>query len=78
MSGSSVTVPSAVAREGVAGNWEWIGTIVLLVAAVGAAFVFSGYHLFQLTLVVVYGSGGNNPSPPPPSPPHPPLADPFR
>jgi branched-chain amino acid transport system permease protein len=55
MSGSSVTVDAAVAREGVAGNWEWIGTIVLLVAAVGAAFVFSGYHLFQLTLVVVYG-----------------------
>jgi branched-chain amino acid transport system permease protein len=45
MSGSSVTVPAAAAR----------GTVVLLAAAVGAAFVFSGYHLFQLTLVVVYG-----------------------
>jgi branched-chain amino acid transport system permease protein len=55
MSGSSVTVDAAVAREAAAGNWEWIGTIVLLVAAVGATFVFSGYHLFQLTLVVVYG-----------------------
>jgi branched-chain amino acid transport system permease protein len=54
MSGSSVTVESAVARERAAGNWEWIGTIALLAAAVGAAFVFSGYHLFQLTLVAVY------------------------
>jgi branched-chain amino acid transport system permease protein len=54
MSGSSVTVDAAVARERAAGNWELIGTIVLLTAAVGAAFVFSGYHLFQLTLVVVY------------------------
>jgi branched-chain amino acid transport system permease protein len=54
MSGSSVTVQSAVAREGATGNWEWIGTIVLLVAAFGATFFFSGYHLFQLTMVEVY------------------------
>jgi branched-chain amino acid transport system permease protein len=54
MSGGSVTVQTAVARESTAGNWEWIGTILLLVVAFGATFFFSGYHLFQLTMVVVY------------------------
>ncbi len=54
MSGSSVTVAAPVARTGIAGNWEWIGTIVLLVAAFAATFFFSGYHLFQLTMVAVY------------------------
>jgi branched-chain amino acid transport system permease protein len=54
MSSSSVTVTAPVASAGVAGNWQWIGTIILLVAATGATFFFSGYHLFQLTMVVVY------------------------
>jgi branched-chain amino acid transport system permease protein len=54
MSGSSVTVAAPVAGAGVAGNWQWIGTVILLVAATGATFFFSGYHLFQLTMVVVY------------------------
>jgi branched-chain amino acid transport system permease protein len=54
MSSSSVTVAAPVARAGIAGNWQWIATVALLVAAVAAAFLFSGYHLFQLTLVVVY------------------------
>src|SRR5271165_5443156 len=55
MSTTSVSVAAPVASRDVAGNWPWIGTIALLVAAVGAAFFLSGYHLFQLTLVVVYG-----------------------
>jgi branched-chain amino acid transport system permease protein len=54
MSGGSVTVAAPVAGAGVAGNWQWIGTIILLVVATGATFFFSGYHLFQLTMVVVY------------------------
>jgi len=54
MSSSSATVAAPAAQAGLAGSWPWIGTIVLLVAATGAAFVFSDYHLFQLTMVVVY------------------------
>ena len=54
MSSTSATVAAPIPRAGLAGNWPWIGTIVLLVAATAAAFVFSDYHLFQLTMVVVY------------------------
>jgi branched-chain amino acid transport system permease protein len=54
MSGSSVTVAAPVARPRAVASWQVIGWLVLLVAAVGATFVFSGYHLFQLTMVVVY------------------------
>ena len=53
MSTSSVSVAAPVASRDVAGNWPWIGTIALLVAAVGHVLP-SGYHLFQLTMVVVY------------------------
>ena len=54
MSGSSATVAAPVARAGLSGNWQWLGTIALLVVATAAAFWCSDYHLFQLTMVVVY------------------------
>jgi branched-chain amino acid transport system permease protein len=54
MSGSSATVAASVVPEGVSGGWRAIGVAVLLAAAFAATFVFSGYHLFQLTMVVVY------------------------
>jgi branched-chain amino acid transport system permease protein len=54
MSGSSVSVAAPVARAGGAASWQAVGWLLLLVAAFGATFVFSGYHLFQLTMVVVY------------------------
>jgi branched-chain amino acid transport system permease protein len=49
---SDVAAPSA--RAGFTASWPWIGTIALLVVATAAAFLFSDYHLFQLTLVTVY------------------------
>jgi branched-chain amino acid transport system permease protein len=53
MSGSSASLAMPVAR-GVSASWRAVGVALLLAAAVAAAFVFSGYHLFQLTMVVVY------------------------
>ena len=44
-----------------AGSWPWIGTIVLLVAATGAAFVFTDYQLFQFTMVAVYAHRHSRP-----------------
>jgi branched-chain amino acid transport system permease protein len=54
MSGGSVTMAAPVATRGVADSWQWAATIVVVIAAVAATFLFSGYHLFQLTMVVVY------------------------
>jgi branched-chain amino acid transport system permease protein len=37
-----------------ANGWQVAGVAVVLVAAVAAAFLVSGYHLFQLTMVTIY------------------------
>jgi branched-chain amino acid transport system permease protein len=54
MSGTSATLAAPVATRGAADSWQWVATIALLVAAFAATFFFSGYHLFQLTMVIVY------------------------
>jgi branched-chain amino acid transport system permease protein len=55
MSSSSVAVAAPAAQDRAIGNWQAIGVIVLLAAAFAATFALSGYRLFQLTMVAVYG-----------------------
>jgi branched-chain amino acid transport system permease protein len=54
MSGSWATLTAPIAARGAADSWQWVATIVLLCVAFAATFFFSGYHLFQLTMVIVY------------------------
>ncbi|MBS0559607.1 MAG: branched-chain amino acid ABC transporter permease [Proteobacteria bacterium] len=55
MSGTSATVAAPAAAEGGGASLRALGVGVLLLAAFAATFAMSGYHLFQLTMVIVYG-----------------------
>jgi len=55
MSSTSVSVAAPAAAERSGTSLKALGVGVLLLAAFVATFTMSGYHLFQLTMVIVYG-----------------------
>jgi len=57
MTSASAAAPAsrqALADRAAARGWRRAGLAALLLAAVAAPFLISGYHIFQLTIVVVY------------------------
>lgn len=57
MATASATAPAStkpLAERAIAHSWRRAGLAVLLIAAAAVPFLVSGYHIFQLTIVLVY------------------------
>src|SRR5260370_10737916 len=53
-SAAAPAVPKTLAEKSAVRSWRRAGLAALLLAAVAMPFLVSGYHTFQLTIVLVY------------------------